>query len=241
MKTKAVVAVSIFVLLMFCVALPAFAQQSVTVTYSGGGSTTWAGGPDGNVYAGIYPGTVSGLAGANNGIVCDDYQDTVVPGETWKATTLSAASLNTSNLSQTMFGNTIGLDGYAEVATLMSYMFAGHSPYTQAELASAIWYITGGGLVRLSSLDATAQALVASLQKQFGSLSAAGAEAVLAKYANLWILTPNPNRHGGPQEMWVSVAEGGTAMTYLLLVAGCCFGAMFFKRRGALSQLRSVA
>lgn len=241
MKTIAGIVAATFALLMFCVALPAVGQLNVSVTYSGGGSATWAGGPDGNVYAGIYNGTVSGLPGANPGIVCDDYQDTVVPGETWKATALSAASLNSSNIGQTLFGNTIGLDGYAEVATLMSYMFSGHSPYTQSELSSAIWYITGGGLVKLSSLDSTAQALVASLQKQFGSLSVSAAEAALAKYANLWILTPNPNAHGGPQEMWVTVAEGGTAMMYLLLVAGCCFGAMFLRRRGVPSEFRPLA
>jgi hypothetical protein len=240
MKTKAVGFAVILALIPFCVALPLFGQKTVTVNFSGGGSTTWAGGPDGNVYAGIYNGTVSGLPGANPGIICDDYKDTIVPGETWTANAVSAASLNSGNIGQTMFGNSIGLDGYAEVATLVSYMFSGHSPYTQAELASAIWYITGGGLVKLSSLDSTAQALVASLQKQFGSLSASGAEAVLAQYANLWILTPALGP-GEPQEMWVSVAEGGTAMMYLLLVAGCCFGAMFFRSRGSAASFRAVA
>ncbi len=240
MRFKSLGIAVIAALVLVSLAPAAFGQDDVTVTFNGGGSTTWAGGPDGDVYAGIYNGTVSGLPGANPGIVCDDYKDNIVAGEVWTATALDAASLNTTNIDQTLFGSTIGLDGYAEVATLVSDMFSGKSSYTQAELSSAIWYITGGGLVTFSSLDANAQALVNTLKAEYGSLSATGAEAVLAQYANLWILTPSPEGPGEAQEMWVSAAEGGAALAYLLLAGFCCGGAMFFRRRHQ-SLMRPVA
>lgn len=235
-------AVAVFALAQLALANPSQAQTPVTVNYSGGGSTTWTGpNPDfifGNetVYAGIYSGSVSGI-GAQSGMICDDYADTVTPGETWSATAFNAASLTSSNIKNTMFGSTIGLDGYAEVATLVSYMFSGHSGYTQAELSSAIWYITSGGNWLLSSrlwnsLDANAQALVTSLQSQFKTN--AQALAALSGFGNLWILTPNKN---GPQEMWVEAAEGGAALLYLLLAGFSCFGAMYWKRRQALGSL----
>jgi hypothetical protein len=221
-----------------CCGIPAHAQDDVTVNYSGGSSTTWIGpNPDfilgsSDVDAGIYNGTVSGVPGAHPGIVCDDYSGSVSPGETWTATALDAASLNSKNIDQTMFGSLIGLEGYAEVATLVSYMFNGHSGYSQAELSSAIWYITSVGNPILSlrlwlSLDANAQGLVLSLESEFGGKLAA-AETALAGFSNLWILTPTTS---GPQEMWVQAAEGGAAALYLLLAGFSCFGALYWKRR----------
>jgi len=216
-------------------AMPSHAQ--VTVNYTGGGTTTWTGpNPDFPIFsekvdAGIYNGTVSGIPGAGPGMICDDYADEVTPGETWKATALNAASLTAGNVGNTMFGSLIGLDGYAEVATLVSYMFSGKSGYTQAELSSAIWYITSGGSPLLSlelwsSMDKSAQALVTSLKSQFKTN--AQALAALAGFGNLWILTPTKS---GPQEMWVEAAEGGAAVLYLLLAGFSCFGAMYWKRR----------
>jgi hypothetical protein len=240
MKPRALAIAALAAIASLCITYPAYGQDDVTVDFSGGGSTTWIGpNPDGSgnidVYAGIYNGTVSGIPGANPGIICDDYEDSITAGETWTATALNAASLNSSNINQTLFGATIGLEGYAEVATLVSYMFNGKSGYTQAELSSAIWYITSVGNATLSSnlwnaLDANAQALVTSLQKEFsGNLSAA--EAALLGFSNLWILTPVPDAHGGPQEMWVEAAEGGAAALYLLLAAFSCCGALYLKRR----------
>lgn len=240
MKLRLLGFATIAALVVVSLAPAAFGQDDVTVSFSGGGSTTWSGGPDGDVYAGIYNGTVSGIPGANPGIVCDDYKDNVVAGETWTATALDAASLNTSNIDDTLFGSAIGLQGYAEVATLVSDMFSGKSGYTQAELSSAIWYITGGGLVTFASLDGNAQTLVNNLKSEFGSLSNLAAEGVLAQYANLWILTPSPEGPGEAQEMWVSAAEGGAALAYLLLAGFSCCGAMFFRRRRGLA-MRPVA
>lgn len=250
MKSRALAIAAVAAIATLCLTCPAHGQDYVGVNFSGGGSTTWIGpNPDGpgslDVYAGIYNGTVTGIPGANPGIICDDYQDNVTAGESWTATALNAASLTTSNIGQTLFGATIGLQGYAEVATLVSYMFGGHSGYTQAELSSAIWYITSVGNAGLSSnlwsaLDATAKSLVTALQNQFGGLSNAQAQAALQKFGNLWILTPSPLGPGEPQEMWVSAAEGGAAALYLLLAAFTCCGALFLRRREQANHFRPV-
>lgn len=234
---------------LLCLTRPAHGQDDVTVNFSGGGSTTWVGpNPDGpgslDVYAGIYNGTVSGIPGANPGIICDDYKDNVTAGQTWTATALDAAALTTSNIGQTLFGSTIGLQGYAEVATLVSYMFSGNSGYTQAELSSAIWYITSGSGTLSSNLwnalDGAAKALVTTLQGEFGGLTNAQAQAALQKFGNLWILTPSPEGPNEPQEMWVSAAEGGAAALYLLLGAFTCCGALFLRRREQANHFRPV-
>lgn len=250
MNSRALAVAAIAVIGSFCFAHPAYGQDDVTVNFSGGGSTTWVGpNPDviqkETVYAGIYNGTVSGIPGANPGIVCDDYADNDTPGETWTATALNAASLNSNNINQTLFGSTIGLTGYAEVATLVSYMFSGNSGYTQAELSSAIWYITSAGNKSLqgrlwNNLDASAQALVKSLQQQFAGRLAA-AKSALASLGNLWILTPAQQGPGEPQEMWVSAAEGGAAALYLLLAAFTCCGALFLRRREQEKRLALAA
>lgn len=249
MKFRALAVATTVVIGSFCFAHPAYGQDDVTVNFSGGGSTTWVGpNPDiiqkETVYAGIYNGTVSGIPGANPGIVCDDYVDNVSPGETWTATALDAASLNSKNIDQTLFGQTIGLTGYAEVATLVSYMFSGTSGYTQAELSSAIWYISAGGNNSIegrlwNNLDASAQALVKSLQKEFAGHLAL-AQSALSGFGNLWILTPAQLGPNEPQEMWVEAAEGGTAALYLLLAAFSCCGALFLRRREQAKQLALV-
>jgi hypothetical protein len=145
-----------------------------------------------------------------------------------------------------MFGNPnganpyIGLTGYAEVATLVSMVFSGSSSYggitgiSQAELASAIWYITApatpGGI---QGLDLKALALVKAVEGAFNGNTSA-ATTYLATLTNLWILTPANLGPGEPQEMWterLSVPEGGAAFMFLLLAGTSCFGAMFLRYR----------
>lgn len=227
-----------------CLAFPALGQNVVTVSMPANatGTGTWNS-PQGGVYTGIYTGTVTGLPGANPGIICDDYYDTVYPPQTWSATALNVSTLNPTNIGQALFGGgytgqgyaNIGLQGYAEVATLVSYMYSGHSGYTPTELSTAIWYLTSGGFGLgsngLSLLDSAAKALVGQLQSTVGS-SLSTAEAALAGFTNLYILTPYPaGQTGQPQEMFVSVPEGGAAIMYLLLAGLCCWGAIFFKSK----------
>jgi len=217
--------------------------QTVTVDYTGGYSTTWSNN-SGNYAAGIYTATINGVT-SSSGIICDDFQDNVTKGETWKATAVQASTLASGNVSGLLFGGSyagyasVGVTGYAEVATLVSMMFSGTKTYlgvtgtiSQAEISSAIWDITAGGT--LQGLDNTAKQLVAAVEKAFGGKTSA-AETYLATLTNLWILTPTPaGQKGEAQEMWtenLSVPEGGAALMYLLFAMLFCGGAFFLRNR----------
>src|SRR5581483_4440914 len=239
MKNRAIKLAAIAGSALFCLGLPAIGQQ-VSVQFTGGYSTVW-GNASGTYGAGIYSANINGSPSAS-GIICDDFNDEITSGEKWTANAYQASSLNSSNIGQTMFGNTIGLTGYAELGTLVSMMFGNISTYgsitgiTQAEQSSAIWDIGLGGT--LKGLDAKATSLVAAVEAAFGA-NTSKAQAYLATLTNLWILTPTPLGPGEPQEMWtVSVPEGGAALMYLLLAGASCFGAMFLQmRRQTAKQL----
>ena len=241
MKIKAGGLATIAGAALLCLGLPAFGQKDVSVDYLGGHSATFAN-SSGNYAAGIYTATINGAS--SPGIVCDDFNDEVTSGQKWNAKAYEASSLASGNIGSTLFGNTIGLTGYAEVATLVSMMF-GNTPnsyggitgITQSELASAIWDITTPG--GISGLDAKAKALVAAVELAFNG-NVSKATTYLATLTNLWILTPDPKTgvgSGEPQEMWtkgLNVPEGGAAFMFLLLSGASCFGAMFFKYRSQL-------
>jgi len=231
MKIKAKGFAAIVGLAVLCLGVPAFGQAVVSVDFTGGYTTTFE-----DFGAGIYSATINGAS--SPGIICDDFNDEVTSGEKWNANAYEASSLASGNLGNTLFGGSIGLTGYAEVATLVSLMFGNGTSYgaitgiTQSELSSAIWDLTTPG--GISGLDSKANALVAAVKLAFnGNLS--GATAYLATLTNLWILTPDPKTgvgSGEPQEMWtenLSVPEGGAALLYLTLAGLTCFGAMFFR------------
>lgn len=221
---------------VLCLAVPAFGQSSggtVGVDLIGADPSD---GVFNNAYAGVYDATASGFSSGN--VICDDWNDEVYAGETWKATSYQASTLTSTT--NTYFMGSIGLAGYAELATLVSMEFNKSPAYTNVELNTAIWAITGG--LSVSSLDAKAQALVASVIAYVnGQSSLTG---YLAQFSNLWILTPvkgsqNPLADGNPQEFWIAdgslpninVPEGGAALLYLLLAGFSCFGAMFIRSR----------
>jgi hypothetical protein len=223
---------------LLCFGLPSRGQNlysspainSVTFT---GSETTIFSNQDGSVGAGTYGAVINGTA-SSSGIICDDYNDEITAGEQWSAHAYQATSLASGNISNTLFGSTVGLTGYAEVATLVSMMFSGGKTYgsitgvTQAELSSAIWDITTAGGIK--GLDTNATKLVAAVKTAFSGNTSA-ATAYLATLTNLWILTPTASEPNRPQEMWVAVPEGGSELMYLLLAGAFCFGAMFFRHR----------
>jgi hypothetical protein len=244
MKDKAIKWAAIAGAALFCCGLPAVAQQVVSVQFTGGytglfaiTSGTYAGYDAG---AGVYTATINGQS--SPGIICDDFNDEITTGETWNANAYQASTLVSSGtLDSTLFGKTIGVQGYAEVAVLVSALFAypnGVGGITPGELSSAIWDITTPG--GITGLDATATAIVNYVEGLFGVGSGSTAAQItaatnyLASLTNLWILTPDPLTgvgSGEPQEMWTSVPEGGAALMYLLLAGLSCFGAMFINAR----------
>jgi hypothetical protein len=245
MKIKAGGLAAIIGILGLCLAIPMFGQSdgsTFTVTFSAANNPVVVG--DG--YADPYNGSVAyngSTVNPNNLIVCDDYKDTVNAGKSWPATGMEASTLTTANVDNTMFGSKIGLNGYAEVADLVSQMFSTTNHQQQADLSAALWWITSGGTVKNGiysfagvTLDKNAAALLSAvLQTSSKTLLAA-----LAKDTSLWILTPTGWGNNGqePQEMWatLSTPEGGAAFMFLLLAGASCFGAMFFKYRSRLGS-----
>src|SRR5690348_8901827 len=105
MKSRTIRWVGLAGSLLFCSAIQAIAQQPVTVQFTGGYSTIW--GNSGGTYgAGIYSATINGAS--STGIICDDFNDEIKSGEKWTANAYLASSLNSSNIGETLFGNTIG-------------------------------------------------------------------------------------------------------------------------------------
>jgi hypothetical protein len=227
--------------------------QDVTINFTGVANTSVQ---SLDSYAGYYTGTVNGVAEAP-GFICDDYNNEIfLPGESWQATAASFASLATMSTatldSRTLFGNTIGLDGYAAIANLSTQM-ATASPAQQANLSAAIWYIGSlhsASVVPWGSLTAAQQTLVNQMIALYGSFSAGSdGSAALAELENssLWLYTPTgagiiPTSDPFPQEFVgnVAVPEGGASFMFMLLAGGSCFGAMFFKRRKQLTVSRNL-
>ncbi|MGH9605784.1 MAG: hypothetical protein ACRD3N_08790 [Terracidiphilus sp.] len=226
----------------FWLALPALGQtvqvmvpKSKLIAF---GIRTWYNSTDGSTKS-VGPYRVRIDGGPLQKFVCDDYAGDIVNGETWTATEVKVASITTSNIDSLglKFASTIGIKGYAEIGLLVEDMLSGHSGFTDAELSSAIWYITSdnSSVVKFGALDTKAQALVLYVKVLFagpnGSLLAQDA---LAHETGLDILTNS----SGHQEGWVSTAEGGAALLYLLLAFGSCFGAIVlnFRKRTRVRQ-----
>lgn len=242
------IALSVAAVTLFCGGLLAFGQlpqgslttgNQYQVEWNGSHTAVWT--PTGgghSHFAGIYGGTVNGMS---TGLICDDFAGEIYPGETWTAVATQASALST-NLGNTLFGSTIGITGYAEVATLVNMMFNGTTTYgsisniTQAELTSALWDITTPG--GIAGLDSTAQNLVADLGSAYKG-NVMGATNYLASLTNLWVLTPTswPANYPQPQEVWVQVAEGGAAWMYLLMALAACVGFIRFGRREQTASL----
>lgn len=173
----------------------------------------------GCVDSGFYGGSINNV-NVSGGFVSDDYLN-VSKGESWSAHGIDVASLNNSNIKNTMFGSSIGLAGYAEVAFLVNQMYSQPlSAAMQTAYSQAIWFITSNGKSGLGSLNALGLVLNAAVYvARYGDS--------LSQYANLWLYTPTS---GGP-ETWVSVPEGGSALVYLLIAFSTCMGVMLFRSR----------
>lgn len=220
---------------------PLCVAQNTNMYFNGGfQGNVVCGLPDGCAGTGFYDGSINnvnvGPGQASPGFVCDDYLDNVTTGETWKANGINVASLNSSNISQTLFGSSPNLSAsaaltlYAEMAYLMNQMFTTNpTAAQQASYSEALWYLSANavqpGKIKLNTLDSQAQTDVTNAELN--------ANTPLSQYGNLWIYTPSPMGPGQAQEMWstVAVSEGGSAAMYLLLAALSCCAAMLFRIR----------
>jgi hypothetical protein len=220
---------TIFMVIAFLIFLPLAFGQNATLNFNGGyQGSNWNYGSE-TVGTGFYDGSINGVQvgpgqPGGPGMVCDDFNDHVTTGETWTATAINASTLS-SNLGALLFGNSIGVTGYTEVAYLVYQMFTtSPSAATQAAYSEAIWALTGG--VNVSALTGQALTFYNNAKADWNTMTS-------TELASLWIYTPNPRGPNEAQEMWglVPVPEGGSAIAYLLLAGLCCFGAMFFRRQ----------
>jgi hypothetical protein len=229
-----------------CFTIQAFGQVTVNFTGPISTSPTFEG-----AYTDPYAGTVTSgaqILNPNGLLICDDFADHVSNGETWQANAIQVSTLTLANIGQTLFGSTIGLNGYAAVASLVELLINTNNTQTQADLSAAIWYITdkaadnpSGGLLYLGAinssdvLDTAAANYVTTAEGTYGALlgpETPNAINGLLADTNLTILDPTTS---GPQEMFmvnsVNAPEGGATALYLLFAGVACFGTMRLKSR----------
>jgi hypothetical protein len=210
----------------------AFAQNSNLYFNGKSQGSSYCYGADGCVDTGFLDGSINGVQvgphdAGGPGMVCDDYQKNLSNGEQWTANGINVSSLNAGDIgADTLFGTSIGLKGYAELAFLVNELFTGSWTNKQeSAFSQALWYLSG--TLSSADLNATAKALVkaAELYVKINGDSLSG-------YSNLWLYASNT---GG--EMWgkVNVPEGGTVFGYVMLAGIVCFGSMFMRFRSKIA------
>lgn len=222
-KTTVLVISAALLLLVPC----AFGQNTVMYFNGGYQGSNWTYGSE-TVATGFYDGAINGVQvgpgqPGGPGMICDDFNDNITTGESWTANAFNASTLS-SNIGSLLFGSSIGVTGYTEVAYLVYQMFTTNpSSTTQAAYSEAIWALTGG--VSVSALTGQALTFYNNAKADWSSMTT-------AELATLWIYTPNPRGPHEAQEMWgmVPVPEGGSALAYLLLAGISCFAGIFRSR-----------
>ncbi len=232
--------------------LPGAFGQEVNITFTGGySSSTYLNIFGENVATGLYTANVNGQS---TYIVCDDLYDNVSNNQNWNATAITLANSATG----TLFGSTIGVQGYVDMAYLANYMYTNQGSMTGTQftgISLALWNITSGGLTGslISGGSSTWDSTTFAKTLTSAQLSALNWAMNLIISANpqlsqlngtLYIYTPVGSWYQGqPQEMfgWIpgqQVPEGGSAALYLLLAGVSCFGAIFLRQRRQAQGVR---
>lgn len=227
--------------------LSPLASSQTYLTLQDGGNNGVVGG----IYVGPYDATLStgpGAPGTNVQIICDDFEHEVSPGQSWYANVTSVSSITNSTTGLVWSGHTAGgsalgvgsfglQQGYDAMAFLATQLMGTTDKTMAGYLAYAIWAVFDAGAVHTwlnnhgaGSIWATVQSLAVGALN--GTYSA-------GQFTGWEILTPIGGGNSPPQEFFMYVPEGGTALMYLLLAGFACFGTMFFKsrRRSAASEI----
>jgi hypothetical protein len=226
-------------------------SQSVTLTSAG--NTVYDG-----IYVSPYYATVNGVT--NTPIVCDDFKDNSYLNTPYTATTTKFSNLS-SSLGSTAWGSVSNaLTLYGEAAWLTEQVlqqssgsnlqiidsFADWAVFDPSGVASYLTAnpITGSGLTTQALCDAIFGATAFNSKSGVctagsgGLLAIALANSSLSQFSNVVLLTPQTAGGGtckagscSEQEFIEVVPEGGAALAYLFLAAGCCFGAIYTRSR----------
>ena len=220
-------------IVMLCFAPYVLAQQAQQLELVGVNGNNYAG-----IYIGPYDIQVGGPTGQTSGMICDDFNDDINIGSTWKANPVSVSS---GTLMNTMFGSAgASLTMYEEAAALSyAILFSNQGATANALMQYAVWAIFSPGAVQ-SWLQANDGAnYLADWNTIHADIAGAGGSQSLLSEFVVW--TPQNCKSGkcGAQEMFQFVPEGGSALMYLLLAGIFCFGAMWIRSRGAAVGLRA--
>jgi len=199
---------------LLCLVPCAFADSG-SLTLTGAGNNVMDG-----VYVGPYYATVNGVT--NTAVICDDFADESVIGNSWNYT-----ANNFSTLGSALWGNQLqNYEGAAWLTLQMLSLNGNPNNNTQVGyLSYAVWSLFDkAALNGLSSTQlAGVNAWLAKIPQNLAP----------SQFANFIILTPQnctPGTCPG-QEFFEVMPEGGSAALYLLCAGLACFGAMLFRPR----------
>ena len=216
---------------LFCLAPCALGQGTVNISLTSAGN---------NVMDGIYVGPYSAsVNGTSTQIICDDFTDESYVGESWTANVTTLSNLNGTKWGG-MANATQLYDEAAWLATQMvSPTYSGNATQV-GYLAYALWAVFQPSAVE-SWLGGPNSAVWQAVQ---GWLSSAAAQNFTAgEFSNFFLYTPNMNfpitcngqscANTPPQEFFgfLSAAEGGSTLMYLLLATLVCAGAFWLHSR----------
>jgi hypothetical protein len=213
-----------------CFAPCALGQSQVNISLTSAGNNVMDG-----VYVGPYSATVNGTP---TQIICDDFTDETYVGESWTANVTTLSNLNGTKWGGMANATTL-YDEAAWLATQMLSPTYSGNPTQVGYLAYALWAVFAP-----SAVESWLGANSAAWQAVQGWLNTAAAQHFTPnEFANFFIYTPNlsfPITCNGqscantpPQEFFgfLSAADGGSTLLYLLLVTMVCAGAIWLRSR----------
>jgi len=219
---------------------PASFAQTVTMTLS-----SVNGANDGGVYTDPYYGTItSGGVTSSAVLICDDYADESLLGQTWSAvvTNVTAAGTTSNTLKWTGTNGVSTQTLYNAIASLATTMLTKPAGPAQEAYSFAIWELTflygksNGGMPStidpISTLggDSVAAAALALLADPFATGGLLNANTYTpGEFSNVAIYTPT---NVGPPQEFISVPEASTVAMLGVDLLGLLALGFFFRRRG---------
>jgi hypothetical protein len=223
---------------LLCFGPLAFGQGSASFNVTSVGNNVMNG-----IYVGPYTATVNG---SSMSIICDDFADDTYNGESWTATVTTV-----SNLTGTKWGNNKSL--YDEAGYFATQMMSLESnpqgnSQTIGYLSYVIWALFDAKDVKNWLYSQGLQGINTWNAIQ-GYLASAGNYANFTPPSNFFIFTPNTKNpitcnggpcptSGPPQEFigFLTVAEGGSALLYMLFAGLACGAAVMLRRPAGANQ-----